>query len=216
MYQKLLPQLCAFCKLPAVEVLDEEQLHLLRHKFQLSTESMFCANERGCEHCRVEEIGLAGTKGLSIVAEILIPDKPILQAIAKEDWVGVEKLWRGSRREGFGSAHMQGKTAFEHALYKASMRLIDPQDIETDFESFQTYNIFDLTLRIFGLKLNCSSPNVSSRTEEVKCTTSFTPTFQNLARDRFLPSESFSPHGRCASPNEAARSPWFTKASSIA
>ena len=145
MYQKLLPQLCAFCKLPAVEVLDEEQLHLLRHKFQLSTESMFCANERGCEHCRVDEIGLAGTKGLSIVAEILIPDKPILQAIAKKDWEGVEILWRSSRQEGFGSAHMQGKTAFEHALYKASMGVIDPQDIETDFESFQTYNIFNLT-----------------------------------------------------------------------
>lgn len=144
MYQKLLPQLCEFCKLPASQVMDQEDLELLQDKFMLNTNTMFCANTRGCAHCRVDEVGLAGTKGLSIVAEILIPDKPILQCIAKEDWQGLEKIWRGSRREGFESPHMQGKTAFEHALYKASIGVIDPQDIQTDFESFQTYKVVPL------------------------------------------------------------------------
>jgi type II secretory ATPase GspE/PulE/Tfp pilus assembly ATPase PilB-like protein len=145
MYQKLLPQLCNSCKVPARLVLDIDQRHHLTQKFQLDIESMFCANERGCAHCRVDEIGLAGTKGLSIVAEILIPDKPILQAIAAQDWSSVESLWRSSRTENFESPNMQGKTAFEHALYKASVGEIDPQDIETDFESFRTYNIFKIT-----------------------------------------------------------------------
>ena len=145
MYQKLLPQLCEFCKLPARHVLDQAQISCLTDKFLLSIDSMFCANERGCDHCKVQEIGLAGTKGLSIVAEILIPNKKILQAIAIEDWASVEKLWRGSRREAFDSSNMQGKTAFEHALYKASIGILDPLDIETDFESFQTYNVLQIT-----------------------------------------------------------------------
>jgi type II secretory ATPase GspE/PulE/Tfp pilus assembly ATPase PilB-like protein len=141
MYQKLLPQLCTFCKLPARHILSQSQIELLAQKYKLDIGKIFCANEHGCDHCKVEEVGMAGTKGLSIAAEILIPDKSILMAIAKEDWSGVERLWRGSRIETFDSPHMQGKTAFEHALYKASIGMIDPQDIETDFESLETYQI---------------------------------------------------------------------------
>jgi hypothetical protein len=54
----------------------------------------------------------------------------------------VERLWRSQRTGGFDAPVMQGKTAFEHALYKATQGLIDPRDIEADFESFATYAIF--------------------------------------------------------------------------
>jgi len=73
----------------------------------------------------------------------LSPTPDILQAIAQRDWARVEQLWRGQREAGFDSGEMLGKTAFEHALFKATQGLVDPCDIEADFESFETYSIFE-------------------------------------------------------------------------
>jgi hypothetical protein len=39
---------------------------------------------------------------------------------------------------------MKGKTAFEHALYKACVGIVDPRDIEIEFESFETYTIREI------------------------------------------------------------------------
>jgi type II secretory ATPase GspE/PulE/Tfp pilus assembly ATPase PilB-like protein len=130
MYQKLLPKLCPHCKVLASSVLDRHKLQLLFEKFGLNVNLMYCASDEGCAHCRVHEVGLAGTKGLTVVAEILIPSADMLNAIAVCDWARVEFLWRTSRTSPFDSPNMQGKTAFEHALYQASLGLIDPQDIE--------------------------------------------------------------------------------------
>jgi type II secretory ATPase GspE/PulE/Tfp pilus assembly ATPase PilB-like protein len=143
MYQKLLPKLCPHCKVPASTVLESTKLQLLFEKFGLNVNLMFCANDEGCAHCRIQEVAMAGTKGLTVVAEILIPTPEILKGIASSDWTWVEHLWRSSRTAPFDSPNMQGKTAFEHALYQASLGLIDPQDIERDFESFDTYQILD-------------------------------------------------------------------------
>lgn len=141
MYQKLLPKLCPHCRVPAITVLSDKTVSILRTKFGVEPSAMYCANEVGCEHCRVEELGLAGTKGLTVVAEILTPTDAILARIRERDWAGVEKAWRGLRAAPFDSPDMAGKTAFEHALYKACIGLVDPQDIEADFESFETYQI---------------------------------------------------------------------------
>lgn len=143
MYQKLLPKLCLHCRKPAVNYLPASTQEVLRNKFFVDPSTMFVANEQGCPHCRVEELGLAGTKGLTVVAEILTPTDAILMAITKRDWAQVERLWRGQRSVGFDHPAMQGKTAFEHALYKATQGEIDPCDIEADFESFATYAIFN-------------------------------------------------------------------------
>ena len=144
MYQKLLPKLCPHCKLPATDHLPAHTQQLLRDKFAVDPGTMFVANEQGCPHCKVESVGLAGTKGLTVVAEILTPDDAILHAIRERDWMQVEHLWRVQRQHGFDAPHIQGKTAYEHALYKACAGLVDPNDIEADFESFDTYAVQDL------------------------------------------------------------------------
>ena len=141
MYQKLLPKLCAHCKLPATSSLSSHTQRLLVDKFSVDPGTMFVANEQGCPNCRVESVGLAGTKGLTVVAEILTPDDAILQAIRELNWLKVEQLWRSKRLEGFDSPNMQGKTAYEHALFKACEGIIDPNDIEADCEAFETYEI---------------------------------------------------------------------------
>lgn len=145
MYQKLLPKLCPHCKIPALKVLPQATVDTLRNKFSVDPSTMFCANEAGCEHCIVKEVGIAGTKGLTVVAEILIPSPAIQEAIQVKDWATVEDLWRGQRRSAFDDPDTLGKTAFEHALYKACAGIIDPQDIEADFTSFSAYRKRDIT-----------------------------------------------------------------------
>lgn len=144
MYQKLLPKLCPHCKVPALQVMPKRTQDVLRLKFNVNPATMFVANEAGCPHCLVKDVGIAGTKGMTVVAEILTPNDAILDSIRQMHWMEVERLWRSQRTAGFDSAHMRGKTAFEHALYKACAGLVDPFDIEADFESFDTYNVFPI------------------------------------------------------------------------
>jgi type II secretory ATPase GspE/PulE/Tfp pilus assembly ATPase PilB-like protein len=146
MYQKLLPKLCPHCKIPALKVLPQNTIDVLRNKFYVDAGTMFCANKQGCEHCRVVEVGIAGTKGLTVVAEILIPTLAMQEAIQIKNWAQVEALWRGQRQAAFDDAGTAGKTAFEHALYKACAGIIDPQDIETDFMSFSLYRTREIIL----------------------------------------------------------------------
>lgn len=143
MYQKLMPVLCEHCKVPAVNVLTERQQGILRSKFLLDPAKMFCSSEVGCAHCKLEGVNGGGTKGLTVVAEILTPTEEMLELIRDCDWLGVESIWRSQRSAHYDSPNMAGKTAYEHALYKASIGLIDPRDIETDFESFGSYRLFE-------------------------------------------------------------------------
>jgi type II secretory ATPase GspE/PulE/Tfp pilus assembly ATPase PilB-like protein len=144
MYQKLLPKLCPHCKKPAQEHLPASTQEILKEKFKVDPTTMFVANELGCEHCKLLEVGLVGTKGLTVVAEILVPNRLMFECIRDKQWPEVELLWRKQRTSAFDNPDMAGKTAFEHALYKATVGLVDPNDIEADFESFSTYRIVDL------------------------------------------------------------------------
>lgn len=143
MYQKLMPKLCIHCRIPALSILPKKTVDVLRTKFKVKPENMYCANEEGCPECLIKEVGIAGTKGLTVCVEILTPNDEILSAIRQSDWTKVENIWRGLRSSPFDDEDMAGKTAFEHALYKATQGIIDPRDIEADFESFETYEIYD-------------------------------------------------------------------------
>jgi type II secretory ATPase GspE/PulE/Tfp pilus assembly ATPase PilB-like protein len=143
MYQKLLPILCPHCKKPAAEVMPVAELDVIRTRFELDTSLMFCSSESGCDQCRVDGIESGGTTGLTVAAEIFVPNDESLDLIRVRDWAGIEAAWRKTRRTGFGDSDMTGKTAFEHALYKASIGLVDPRDIERDFEAFTSYQIFE-------------------------------------------------------------------------
>lgn len=142
MYQRLMPVLCPNCRQPSAKVLPQNKLTVLREKFKLDTNTIYCANDRGCDHCRVDGIDSSGTNGLTVAAEIAVPNAELLTFIGDKNWIGAEMAWRKTRRTHFGSPDMTGKTAFEHALYKASIGMIDPRDIEKDFESLDSYEIY--------------------------------------------------------------------------
>lgn len=143
MYQKLMPLLCPHCKVPAKNLISQAKQDLLKTKFGVDISTMYCSSEVGCPHCRLEGIESGGTKGLTVVAEILVPNEEILELIRQKDWLGVERAWRSQRTAPFDDPNMTGKTAFEHALYKVCAGLVDLQDLEADFESIVSYKIHE-------------------------------------------------------------------------
>ncbi len=137
-FQRLLPIVCPHCSLPANQVLPVSKLKVLQGRFGISTDAVRCSSEGGCSKCRHR-----GVIGSTVVAEIVTPDKIIRQFIAEGRDEQAEDYWRKSRRAGYDEADMTGKTAYEHALYKVSQGLIDPRDLEREFEPLEGYELVE-------------------------------------------------------------------------
>lgn len=140
MYQKLLPLLCPECKQPAKERLTFEQRQGIA-RFGLDAGTLFVARPGGCPHCKLRDISATGTRGLTVVAEVVTPTPELLGHVRCRNWQAARTAWRSLRKAGYAEADMTGKTAFEHALYKMSRGLIDINDIERDFEPLKTYDM---------------------------------------------------------------------------
>ncbi|MGH9915200.1 MAG: hypothetical protein ACRD63_07940, partial [Pyrinomonadaceae bacterium] len=133
-YQALVPTLCAECKLPAHGHIDNI-LEYVANRFSLETENMHVKRPGGCPKCNHTGIG-----GQEVVAEMLQPDRQLLELLRAHRTFDAEKLWR-SRGDGrFDTPNMTGKTVFEHALYKAYLGLIDPRTVER----FSAYDRFEI------------------------------------------------------------------------
>jgi type II secretory ATPase GspE/PulE/Tfp pilus assembly ATPase PilB-like protein len=127
MAQCLVPLLCKHCKVPAHSVMSSKDLGLLRTKWRLDTNKMWCANGKGCEHCTPEGFTGDGHNGRTVAAEIITKPTPeFLHCLLKQDREGAELAWRKTRRAGFDSPDMQGKTAFENALYHVARGRVSP------------------------------------------------------------------------------------------
>ncbi|MGT2457765.1 ATPase, T2SS/T4P/T4SS family [Cupriavidus basilensis] len=143
-YQRLLPVLCPHCKLPAEGVLNDAQKTALTQKFGIDLAGVYCANDEGCEHCWNEELDYGGTVGQTLAVELLSPTKEMRLAIRAGEFDALQGMRRRMRRAAFSDPDTLGKTAFEHALYKASIGVIDPRDIEAEFEPLETYEVLEL------------------------------------------------------------------------
>lgn len=131
-YQALVPKLCPNCKIPADKVIFGKVAYI-RDKFDISTDNMFCRNEDGCPECDHR-----GTKGQTVVAEMVQPTRLLLKHLRERDEYEAEKAWRNNSDRKFDTPHMTGKTVFEHALYKAFLGEVDPRVVER-FETFERY-----------------------------------------------------------------------------
>lgn len=138
-YQQLLPVLCDSCKVSCTKVLSPSKLAVLRIRYKLDPDKIFCKSEAGCECCRGR-----GTVGLTVAAEIVRPDSEIRGLIAQGRDNEAELYWRKSRKASFDDPDMTGKTAFEHALYKVSQGIIDPSAVESNFEPLETYELVEV------------------------------------------------------------------------
>ena len=132
-YQALVPKLCVSCRVPAADVIPDT-LHVIEGIFDISTDDMYCRNEHGCPKCNQR-----GTKGSTVVAEMMQPSRSMLKAIRAQDEYAAEYEWRSTGDRKFDSPIMQGKTVFEHALYKAYLGIIDPRAV-TQFDTFERFD----------------------------------------------------------------------------
>ena len=127
MSQYLVPTLCAHCKVPAHAAMADEALAPLRSRWQLDTARMYCASGTGCTHCTPEGMRGDGESGRTVAAEIITrPTPEFLQCLLNRDRAGATRAWRQTRRAGFDSPDMQGKTSYENALYHVAMGRVSP------------------------------------------------------------------------------------------
>lgn len=137
-YQALIPTLCTACaELTEVAVRRDPEIaeieQLLRHKFKLPTSRLRWQHPGGCPACNGR-----GTRGKTVVAELLQPDRPWLSAVRDNQDHEALMHYRSLSDRDLLSEDMTGKTVFEHALWKALQGLIDVRCCEA-FESLQRY-----------------------------------------------------------------------------
>lgn len=113
----------------------KETLGLLHSRFDLPASRFRFKRRGGCKHCKGR-----GTKGITAVAEALIPDANWLELISKNSFSDANKYYRNYSDGKFDTPDMHGKTVFEHALYKAQLGIVDPRICLT-FDSFKTFDV---------------------------------------------------------------------------
>lgn len=148
-YQSLVPLLCPHCALPLGDAIqqhralghEKQATHLvdvnanLQTKFDLDGGLFRYRSAEGCNHCRGR-----GIKGSTVVAEMVIPDRQWLR-LSKAGLDDAAMLYyRQASDRSFTSDNMDGKTVFEHALYKATKGWIDPLVCE-NFASFKRFEV---------------------------------------------------------------------------
>lgn len=147
-YQRLVPKNCPACAVPARGVLAPQKIVALESKFEIDVDRMFCASDAGCDLCRTKGLAYSdevqkdarlGVKGVTVIAEIVLPDDQIREYITSGEDILAKRYWRSKRRTGFDDADMRGKTAFEHGIYKASTGLVDIRFVEDAFMGVEFY-----------------------------------------------------------------------------
>lgn len=137
-YQALVPLLCPHCAQDdSAEVLrnlgdcaDGRYLRRLldtsEQKFNIPRGLFRFRNPEGCVHCRGR-----GTKGLTIVAEMMMPEDGWLDLAAVGKDRDAMRWWRKTFSDkDLMSENTDGKLVIEHTIYKSIKGLVDPRSIE--------------------------------------------------------------------------------------
>lgn len=149
-YQALLPVTCQHCRLPAASLfenghIDADALHWrayferIERLYGIGNERIFVRNPQGCPHCRRAGLPeLNGLKGRSVVAELVEPDDFFNGCVENARVIELTRYVESQRTAAFDDPDMTGKSAMECAIYKMSLGLIDPREIEPRFKAFAT------------------------------------------------------------------------------
>lgn len=150
-YQALVPKTCPHCGLSPTEYVREFRLdgsELSDHQryierieqlYRFDSEQMRLRNPHGCPHCRKPELeALNGFMSRTVVAEMVEPDEDMCELILAGRHVELMRYWRSLSDGRYDSANLAGKTAMEVGMYQASMGVLDPREVEANFDSFAT------------------------------------------------------------------------------
>jgi type II secretory ATPase GspE/PulE/Tfp pilus assembly ATPase PilB-like protein len=145
-YQALLPRLCRHCALPLESLHGKSDcdawlpwIRRFTSLYALHADRLRIRNPEGCQHCAMDELQhLNGTRGRTVVAEMIEPlhDEKFLRCVRQRDNIALRRHLRARCISPFDSADMDGKSAMECAVYKASIGEIDPRDIESRFQTY--------------------------------------------------------------------------------
>lgn len=134
-YQALIPRLCEHCAQPAADHLSEEYFGLIARTFRVEDLSRMRVRGGGCDAPDCHN----GTAGQTLAAEVIAPTSYLLELLSTGQDAAARNHWRLTKRAGFSEIDMEGKTAFEHGLFKVLQGLVDPRDLERVFEPFSSY-----------------------------------------------------------------------------
>lgn len=144
--QRLLPILCPRCSIPYANAPAghiEPRIHQALYKASPSTSAMAAVrvrgDSRGCEICRGR-----GHVGLTVTAEMLLPDPPINDALAQGNFREAERLWKSGENGHLKNARFH--TMREHALSKVFAGLVSPRAVDRQVEVLDPDAIDKLSL----------------------------------------------------------------------
>lgn len=139
-YQALVPQLCNECAEPTHVAMRADPdiadtVDILESKFRVPVNRLRWLHVGGCAACNGR-----GTRGKTIVAEMLRPDRTWLRHVRQNDDDAAVMHFRSFSDGDFLSPDMTGKTVFEHTLWKALQGEIDVRNCE-EFDSFSRFEV---------------------------------------------------------------------------
>ena len=123
-YQALVPKLCPNCSHTSAQAIELDpgvgSILSDMHRLDLPEPEFRWKNAMGCAHCQRR-----GTVGLTVVAEMMMPDDDWLRLIRDSKDTEAVAHYRSLSDRNLLSGNMDGKTVFEHTLYKASHGAVD-------------------------------------------------------------------------------------------
>lgn len=124
-YQRLLPRLCDHCALtPETFVPDDDLKHRLQYVVDYANDKIRFRGH-GCKHC-----GGTGIAGRTAVAEMLVPDRPLLKLLSANRFLEAEAYWRSPGGSARGGGRQMPVTVLQNAIEKMKRGLVSPIDVE--------------------------------------------------------------------------------------
>ncbi len=153
-YQRLMPTLCQQCAIFIDQILADDGWTCAQHYIRSRSwkkrwiEQLACTlradisrirfrHDRGCDACRRPGLSdLSGFDGRTVLAEMIEPElEPgFLACLAERDPMALYRWFASRPKAAMDSPDMNGKSAFECALYKVLIGQIDPRDVEVQFK----------------------------------------------------------------------------------
>lgn len=156
-FQALIPVLCSQCAVPIEEFCKSggddargmfrdanywrEYVDRIKRLYGISPDVLRMKSPNGCDACRHTEIAeLNGYAGRTVVAEMIEPnaDREVLRCILSGETLRLQEHLEHVSRTAITDPDMTNKSILECALYKASLGMFDPRDIEQRTRSFET------------------------------------------------------------------------------
>ncbi len=128
--QLLLPKVCTQCALGINDIKGTNDHKYLMNGFGKHASLIKIRNPAGCNSCS------EGSKGMTVCAEMLMPDSQLNQHIRQSDYVGAEKYWTQDMKLPCETS-FTGNTMLDHFVWKVANGEVCPIQNSSEFDSLE-------------------------------------------------------------------------------